>query len=230
MGRDIQDIIELIRESGDLVTALANLLEMGIAGVILAVSIISFIASALFNLAVWILEAIPVYSISKKLGRPYAWLAWVPVFGAEFRLWVLCDMPANKPVVLFQNKGILRNRTSSFWIYLAIAYLGAAVISTLVAVISVFIPVIGSLSAVLMLIPTVACAYFEYIYLRDVLDIFKPDKKSNSTNAIVVTVLDTLFTAGFARVFILYTIMKKKPLPAAAAGPYDAYFTRVDVC
>ena len=115
------------------------------------------------SIIIWVLEAIPVYKLAIKMNRKNAWLAWVPIFGSKFRLWVLSDIAGDKPFTVFNGKFTVKSRSNSFWIYIAINYLGGAVVSAVVGVFSAIIPLFGSLSAVLMLVPAVPCALMEYV-------------------------------------------------------------------
>lgn len=217
----IEEITDLIGESGNaldsfsaIITAVAGLASLGIAGFLIMVAIIGIIVGLVVAIVTWVLEAIPIFLLAKKVGRDNAWLAWVPIFGAEFRLWVLSDIAVDKPFTVYKEKYTIKNRANSFWLYVTIKYFGAAVISSVVGVVSAIIPLIGSVSAVLMLLPAVACAIIEYVYLRDVLDIFKENKEANKKATFFITLLDSFVTLGFARIVYLFTLLKCSPLPS----------------
>ena len=59
---------------------------------------------------------------------------------------------------------------------------------------------------------TVSSIRGEYAYLRDVLDIFKKDHRSNIITAAVVAALDSLVTMGLVRPLVLISIMNEDPL------------------
>ena len=145
------------------------------------------------------------------------WLAWLPVIGSYIGVYVLTDVPGNKPLNLI-NKVVIQNRLMSFWMYIGIAVFGPTLITTFITIVNL-IPFLGQIislcSSVLYLVPTVASAWFDYAYLRDVLDIFNENHRSNRNTAIIIAVLDTLVTFGFARAFYLYTVMNKEPLVKA---------------
>lgn len=217
----IEEITNIIGESGNaldslsaIIAAVTGLASLGIVGILIIAAIIGIIVGLVVAVVTWVLEAIPIYLLAKKLGREHAWLAWVPIFGAEFRLWVLSDIACEKPFTVYKEKYTIKNRANSFWLYVAIKYFGAAVISAVVGVVSAIIPLIGSVSAVLMLLPTVACAIIEYVYLRDVLDIFKENNEANKKASFFITLLDSFVTLGFARIFYLFTLLKCSPLPS----------------
>ena len=202
--------------------------ELGIAGTILVVCIIAGLVAAVFaflvSLLVFVLEAIPLFKISKKVGRSSAWLvwlSWLPIVGNYLSTYVLSDVLGNKPLKLV-DKFIIENRLLSFWIYVGINLFGSSLITAFIGMVNV-IPfvgqVIGACSTLLYLLPMIATAWIEYAYLRDVLNLFKPDQKSNNTTAIVIAILDALVTFGFARAFYLYTVMNKEPLPSQTENP-----------
>ncbi len=184
--------------------------ELGIAGVILMISIITAAISLLVAIVVWVLEAIPLYKLAKKNGRKHAWLAWVPLFGNYFRMYVLADIPGDKPFSFGSRS--LCSRNMAFWIYVGIEIFGDALINIIVLIINFFFPVVGLLALVLPLLPWICTAIMEYIFLKDVIDMFKTDKKSNNVAAIVITVLDNIVTLGFARLIYLYTLLKYAPI------------------
>ena len=186
--------------------------ELGFAGVLFTIGIIMTILSFVLAIAIWIIEAIPLYKLAKKTARPMPWLAWVPFFSSYFRLYVIADIPGEKEVNLF-NKWKVADRRHAFWGYVGIRLFGGTLIGLLVAVCSFVIPLIGSLSAVLYLVPAVATAIIEYIFLKDLLDVFKPDIKANNVTSIVITALDNTVTFGLARTVYLYTLLKLDPLP-----------------
>lgn len=218
----LSESTNILRELYDFLYYGVGAAEMGIAGIMLVggfiVSVITAFISFCIRLLVFILEAIPLYKVARKMERKCAWLAWmawIPGIGSYLSTFVLTRVPGDKPLQLVKKVKI-NNRLLSFWIYVGIALFGPALISV-ISYIFGFIPVLGQIigifSIFLKLIPAVAAAWMEFAYLRDVLDIFKPDKKANLTAAIIVAILDALVTFGLARAFFLYTIINKDPLP-----------------
>ncbi len=183
----------------------------GFDGIMLIFFTIVVLFCMILAFAMWILEAIPVYKLAKKTGRPMPWLAWIPVFGSYFRMYVIADIPGKKEVNVF-NKWRVESRSNMFWIYAGIKFLGSFIISIIVSVCSFIIPVIGSLSAVLYLLPMAATGIIEYIFFKELLDVFKSDQQANSVASIVVTILDKLVTGGLARTVYLYTLLKLEPI------------------
>ncbi|MBQ6823608.1 MAG: hypothetical protein IJP27_03055 [Clostridia bacterium] len=224
MNSSYDEFIEVMQSIYDALFLGYGIAEMSISGIILLIAVIGAICSAVFSLIVWILEAVPVYKLAKKAGRKWAMLAWVPIFGSYFRLYVLTDIPGNQELTFFgSEKFKISSRPLSFWIYVGIKVFGTGLITALIGILNL-IPIIGQIiggiSSLLYLVPAAACGIMEYAYLRDVLNLFKPDQKANRTAAIVVTVLDSLATLGFARVIYLYTVLKYNPLPRSQAGYY----------
>lgn len=176
----------------------------------------SMVLSALIpSIVAYFIEAFALYKLARKLGRKYAWLAWIPLCGVYFRVYVLADLADEKPVKLLPGKLVIDKRLTSFWIYLGISLLGAYVISTVTSFLG-FIPIVGmALSIILTALPVVVCAYFHYVYLKDALDIFSEDKESNTAIAVMITLLDSLGTQGLARAIYLLMLTRRDPLPAS---------------
>lgn len=207
---EFEEIFEAITEGAGSINALLNL---GITGVAILVAIISAIVAFVTWVVVYVVGGIPVYSIAKKTNTEGAILAWVPVFTSYFRTYLLAKVPGNKPFEIFGKK--IESRSNAFWIYLGIRLAGPTLITIAISIASV-IPIAGifisAFGSMLYLIPPVATAIMEYVFLKDILDMFKEDEKSNNTAAIVVTVLDALVTGGLAQSIYLYSIIKKEPL------------------
>ena len=217
----LEQISGIMSDSADALGAIVALIQLMVSGVGFVFTVISAIFAFLVAVAVYILHAIPVYKLAKKTKTPHAWLAWVPIYSIYFRTFLLANMAGNKPFLLFKGKINIANRRNAFWIYLAVALVGGAVagmISTVLGSVFSVIPVLGTALGYLTgyalgLLPTVACAFAEYVFLRDVLDMFKPDKSANNTAAIIVTLLDNVVTQGWAQTIWLYTLLKRRPLP-----------------
>lgn len=186
--------------------------------IVVASAIVSFLSF----LAFYLLDAIPLTVIAKKAKCKGKWLAWIPLFQDMFCLYLLCRIPGKEDFQL--GKFRIKERNMSMLIYLLVHFFGGALITVLIGILN-FFPVIGQiLSAITMLlyfVPTAICTIIEFVYLRDVLDMLKPDKKSNRIMAWVVSILDALITFGWAKRIYLITLMGKKPLPVSeeAAQP-----------
>ena len=212
-------MLSSIYESIALALGLTNL---SITAISLIVSGIVSLIGLLISVILYILHAYPTYKLAKKMGRKSAILSWVPILDRYFRMYVLTDIVADKDFMLFDGKIRMKNRKLSFWIYLGIHLFGNTLITSIIAVCNI-IPglgqVIGAFTGLLYFLPTIACAFMDYVYLRDVLDAFKPDRKSNRTTSIVVSVIDALLYGDIARTVYLYTLLKLDPLP-----PEEIYY------
>lgn len=204
---------DMLGDVESILGSIAGIFSIASMGATAVFAIIAAVFSAIVVVALYIFQSIPVYSLAKKVGLKHAWLSWVPFFHDYFRLFVLCEIAGNKPFVPNLGKFKLENRKLSFLAHIVIKYFGGTIIGVIVTIASTIIPVIGSVSAILGFIPAVACAWIEYVYLRDVLDVFKEDKKSNNTTSIVITVIDAILLGDLIRSCYLYTLMKKQPLP-----------------
>lgn len=215
-GNSLDELIEILEDIYEVLFIGGNIASLGISGIVFLIGILSALFAFLFSVLVYVLEAIPVFRLGWKMGRTSAWLAWIPVFGSYFRTYILCDIPGKKSVALLKDKLMIKSRAASFGIYLLILLGGNTLITLMITILGV-IPVIGQiiapLTTLLYLLPAVVCAYMEYIYLKDVLNLFKDNKKSNIIASIIVTLLDTFVTFGIARTVFLYTLWNREPIP-----------------
>ena len=194
-------------------TAISNILSVLLMGAYAGLWILAAIVALIIGIIYFIIESIPVYTLAKRVGYKHAWLAWMPFFHDYCRIFVLCETAGNKPFVPNLGKFKIENRKMSFLVHVLIKYFGGMVVGTVVSIVSLILPGVGSLSAILGLLPSVACALIEYVYLRDLLNIYKEDEKANNTAAIVVSVIDFILLGDFIRTCYLYTLIKKQPLP-----------------
>ena len=190
--------------------------SLSISAFTLIVTGITALISFLVSVAIYILYAIPTYNLAKKMNRKWAILAWMPIFKKYFRMYVFSDIAGDKDFTLFGGKIRTKSRHLTFWIYLAVHLFGNTLITAIIAVCNI-VPgigqVVGAMTSVLYLLPTVVCAFMEYAYLRDILDTFKANKKANSTTAIIISVIDALIWGDIAKTIYLYTLLKLDPLP-----------------
>lgn len=190
--------------------------------------IIPGILTLLFFIAFYIAEAFPLYKMAKKVGRKNAWLVWIPIFSGYFSIYVMMDIARGKEVVFFSEKYTMKSRPKSYIIFVLGSFAISTVLTMLILGAYILTRILGNImpfassmifflvlivAAILFYIPAIALTIIRYVYLRDLLDVFKEDKKSNNIMAIVVTLLDRFVTCGIARVIILYTIMNLDPLP-----------------
>lgn len=206
---------DLLAEISDTFSYGFNIAQLGLSGAILILSILAVLFSALIAILLFVVEAIPVYSLSKKLDRRFSFLAWIPVFSRYLRFFILCDLAGDKPFSVFGGKLKFKSRLLAFWIYLGFALGGNAIITLLMLFVNV-IPylgqILGGMASLLYLVPKAACGIIEFAMLRDLLDIFKPDRKSNKITAIVIAALDGVVFGGLAWNLYIYSLLKSQPL------------------
>ncbi len=164
--------------------------------------------------ATYFVEAIAVYKLATKAGRKNTWLAWIPIVGHYTRTYLISDIAGDKEFSLFDGKICIKNRMNSFWIYVAIGY-GGGLISSIVGM----IPFIGVFIAPLVSFAiVVAAALMRFVYLKDMLDVFKEDKEKNEKTSIIVTIIDSLISNGLVRAIYLCTVMKCDPIQVEESG------------
>ena len=198
-----------------LASAVAIIVPIITTGVGLIIFVITTIFSIILFIIGYLVRAVPVFAIAKKTKCKFAWFAWIPIYQRLFCLFVLSKSSTKSDFEFWNGKIKIKERIYSFLIYLALYFFGYSLITAFIAILNL-IPglgqILGAVSMLLYLIPTVVCAIIEYVYFRDVLDLFKSDKKSNCIHATAVTILDNLVTLDFARSIYLFTILKCNPI------------------
>lgn len=200
----------------EILSLLTSLMDSVIFTIGLVGTIISAVCSFVVAMVIFIIKAIPVYTLAKRKGRKRAWMAWIPIFPGYFRWYVMMDTAGDKPFQIFRGKISYQDRVMVFWVRVFIVLFGSKLVSALGIVLG-FIPYIGSLGSMLAgivyLALNVISGMIGFVFLRDVLDLYRPDKKANRIVSIVIVALDTLVTGGFAETLWLYLTMRNQPLP-----------------
>ena len=186
--------------------------------------------AVLFALVNYIISACALHKISKKVGRTYGWLAWIPVASAILQGFVLYDLAADKPFSLFGGKIKFKNRLTSFIIF-AIASLVSGIISGVsttistpsdlneeTVVLSIAVLVIACISAVISFIISFVLGCINYVYLRDTIELFNSDNASCKKTAVIVTLLSYLICPLVQPIYLL--VLSKKDLISASSIPY----------
>ena len=232
MGYDYGTAVESSGNSlgdiADILGSVESLASLASAGIGLIIFIICAVVIFALILALYILHSVPVYKMAKKLNMNYAWLAWVPIFHDCFRLYVLSEMAGDKVFDPGFGNFKVANRRTSFLIYVIIKWLGAAIVGTVVTLISLILPILGYFSGILSLLPAAACAVFEYVYLRDALNLFKEDEKANHNTALIISIIEAVTGLNLIKTIYLYTVMKNEPLSLNADEDYVEYTITTD--
>lgn len=216
MGNSTESLDSL----GEFLESLYNVLFYGgsIAelGIGLVALIVGAIVAVLSSVLLYVATSLPHYRLAKKMGYKHAWLAWIPI--DLVRIYMLCNIVGPKTFSLFGDKFKTENRTLSFWAYLGVDVFGDVIVWLLFFILNL-IPFIGQILSgftfLLNTVPAVIQGLILYVYMRDILDIFQENKKTNNIIAIVIAVLDSLVTGGLARTIYLYALWNKNPLPQA---------------
>lgn len=212
-----EEVAEALEDIAEIFYYGNGIAELSFAAIFLIVMLGVLLFVGLLLLVQYILTAIPVYKLAKKLNIPNAGIAWIPFVSTYCHTYLLCSMSKEKDLILINNneKYKIKDRKQSFLYYVLIGVCGNIVISLFITVAS-FVPIVGTFVSVfgyfLYYIPAIALAVMNYAYLRDVINIFKPDRNANSTTAIIITVLDSFITIGFARAFYIFKLTKLEPI------------------
>lgn len=206
-----------------------------ISGIIMLVFYgIYFLFFGIFTIGVYVLNALPLYKIGKKLGYDKLFLPWIPVSIIPF--FVLGDLPGRKDFTVspkidrFLKIGT-RKKSYILYIVLYVLFLAFVMISSCAMMVFPFLMEAGVLAEELAIILMLAYMFiyiavvflsagvftalsitYYYVYLRDLLDIFKPDRSSNKTLALILAITNN-FASGLVVPIYLLILSKSDPLP-----------------
>lgn len=192
--------------SSDVESMVEGLIASGMIVFILAIIGIA----CLFVIALYVLQAVALYKMAKKLGHQYPWMAWIP-YANTYLMFVL---PDKKLKILAFNKEI--DRKTAFWIFLGIS-LGGGVIETICSAFAV-IPILGTI--IVSLVPValwVALIFLEYPMYKDLYGMFVEDSQSTAYAIISLIVPITVF------VFMLIAA-SKNPKPVMQVEENDGKY------
>lgn len=231
---DINEIIDMLENSQGLIEGIIALLTailtlISVVGT--AIASILGIASTAFTLIFTIIVlltgvigfvlnyfgfAIPLFIVGRKVKCKFAWLAWVPVFQGLIGIFVMWKISGKEAFEFWKGKIRIKQGIVAVLGYVVVYFFGGAIVTFIVAVLNL-IPGFGQLASLLAMLlyylPAFILAVAEYVYMRDVIQLFKADEKKCRIHAFVVVVLDTLLTFGWARNFYLLSMARLKPLP-----------------
>ena len=187
------------------------LLVVGIVTAVLPVVVV-----AVTEIGKYLLTAVPVYTLAKKTKSSYAGLAWIPFFQDLFCLYLMREI-ADRPDFQLWGKLRIRKGIILFWVYIGVYFLGPTLITAWLAAVNsipMFGQIVGAFSSFLYLLPLIICAVIEYVYLRDVINRFCENEKTNRVHAFAVTFIDAIllvFPFGLIKSIYLFFLMWKKP-------------------
>lgn len=176
------------------------------AGVALIICIISLVICLVFH----IVRSIPLYILAKKAGRPYPWLAFIPI-AQNYTFATIGEGPVAVPLI----KKSIASRSAAFWIYIAVTFAPSIIVS-IVSVIISLIPILGfilsfALSGFVSIAVAIISALFYYAFIQDIFTLYQPENGNNKTYAIICTVCTALGFSIVGTIF-LYTMIKKTPV------------------
>ena len=135
---ELDGILESLEELYKIIYYGFGIAELGIGGITLIwgaiVAVVSAIFGMMISLLVFILQSVPLYKISSKMGRKSAWLVWLtwlPIIGKHISTYVLADVLGDKPIIL-ADRIILKNRLLSFWIRIGISVFGSTLVTVFI--------------------------------------------------------------------------------------------------
>ena len=206
-------IIGLISVVG---TAIASILGIASTAFTVIFTVVVAVVAVLMFFLEYLGIAIPLFIIGRKVKCKFAWLAWVPVGQSLFAIFVMWKISGKEEFEFWNGKIRIRQGILAVLGYVIVSVFGNGIVTILVGVLNI-IPGLGQVASLLAMllywIPGIVLGIIEYVYMRDVIRVFKSDDKKCQVHAFVIAVLDRLLIGGWARSIYLITLMGKKPLP-----------------
>lgn len=205
-----------------MLTAITSFLGFIISGVGLVLLFIASVLTLIVIVVFYFFRAIPTYKFAKKHGLGCALLAFVPVFGEYCRMFILWKCGGREEFTVFNKKLNIKQGLYVFFGFTLIDLFGFFIIGFIVGFLNI-LPGLGQLlslvSNLLYIVPAAVTGIVKFVYLRDLLGIYKPDEKANITCAIVLSVLDSI-CFGLVIPGYLFTLLKKEPLTKRAGEEF----------
>lgn len=216
---------------------------------ILAFIMIMMIFIFVFAGVLYFLNAYPLYKIAKKLDYDKSFLPWIPIFQSYICLFTIADLPGRRDFYIspkFDSLFKIKDRKKSYTAVIIIivvttvlSYFASFFSTFLMSFLSAFMEMNSAMSAIgtaipallslcialpLSLITGFLLGIFQYAYIRDLIDLFKPDREQNKKTALIIVIINN-FTAGLALPIYLMTLQQYDPLPIAPEGmTEEAYY------
>lgn len=164
--------------------------------------------------AKYILEGIALNQMAKSRPVKYLWLNWIP-YAVEYacKNYIFAQMSYEDSFRLFGGRLTFKNKFVPFWIYLGVY--ATVMLTSFVSIFLSWIPILGfivlAIYLLVVLIGMTVLGFIEFVYLRDFLNVYKPDQKSNVGTAILLTVLNYP-TFGLVRAIYIFRMRNDLPL------------------
>lgn len=224
----MEKIIELFESAdgvvatiGAAITAFTLAIEgivslIGVAGVIIS-AVVSFIVV----FSVYLFRAIPIFALGRKVHCKQAWLVWIPFFQDIISTFVLFRISGKSEFQITKKNLSIKHGNFVLLGYAMFRCFGGTIVAILFALLNL-IPGFGQVASLLStLIYYFLVGIIDYVCLRDAIGRFKEDRKQNSSHSLIIVILDTFITFGWARTIYLMSMMKMKPLPEKPNFSYE---------
>ena len=166
-----------------------TLLSLLMSGSLLGVILISVLVVMLISLALYLVQAFPLYQMAKNAHDDKAWLAFIPI--ANMYLVIMLAKRTGFSLLgkIFQTD----KRINAFWGYLIYVLAGGIIIPIISAAVAM-LPLIGALIAPLLSFAfTVIVWLFHYQVRYDLLETYRPGDSNNQFIAIISCFVPIVF-------------------------------------
>lgn len=164
--------------------------------------------------AKYILEGIALNQMAKSRPVKCLWLNWIPhVVEYVCKNYIFAQMSYEDSFRLFGGRLTIKNKFVPFWIYLGVY--ATIWLASFVNMLLSWIPILGFIVLAVFLLVSIigstVLGFIEFVYLRDLLNVYKPDQKANVSTAIWLTILNYP-TFGLVRAIYIFRMRNDLPL------------------
>lgn len=184
--------------------------------VVMTVFFVIFSIVFLVLIAMYVLNSIGLYRMAKKVGHDKAWLAWIPFAN----VWLMFTLPDSEYRVLAIDK-VINDRSTAFWIFIAIQYGASIVVSALSA-----IPFIGWIFGLISPLVSIACILV-YIFMmfpvyKSLYAMFLPE--ASAQNYAIASII-CAYLAPIVTPILMLIVSGKEPIVTEEPVYDQQYYT-----
>lgn len=182
----------------------------------LSIFLIIFLIVFVVLAVLYILNSIGLYRMAKKVGNDKAWLAWIPIAST----WLMFTLSDSEYRVLAINK-VISDRSTAFWIFIAIQY-GTSIAVSVLAAIPFVNMIVSLLSPFIGIVTMLVYIFMMFPVYKSLYEMFLPE--SSAQNYAIASIICNYFVPIVTPILMLIVSGKE---PIVPEGPvYDQqYYT-----
>lgn len=164
----------------------------------------------------YVLNSIGLYRMAKKVGNDKAWLAWIPIAN----IWLMFNLPDGEYRVLAINK-VISDRSTAFWIFIAIQY-GTSIVFSVLAAIPFIGWIVTLLSPLVGIVTMLVYIFMMFPVYKDLYAMFLPE--SSAQNYAIASIICAYFVPIVPPILLLI-VSGKEPIVVEQPVYNQQYYT-----